>query len=128
MPDNSRARIVLVDDDAAVRGALKVALELEGFEVRDYDGPVALLADRNGPPPGCLIIDYHMPVMGGLELIAVLRERGMVAPAIVITGRPNKDLEARAARLGVRQVLEKPLADGALAAAVRSALPSARTG
>src|SRR4029077_9884945 len=44
MPDNSRARIVLVDDDAAVRGALKVALELEGFEVRDYDGPVALLA------------------------------------------------------------------------------------
>ena len=128
MPDNSRASLVLVDDDAAVRGALKVASELEGFEVRDYDGPVALLADRNVPPPGCLVVDYHMPVMGGLELIAVLRERGMVAPAIVITGRPNKDLEAQAARLGVRQVLEKPLADGALAAAVRSALPSARTG
>jgi two-component system, LuxR family, response regulator FixJ len=128
MPDNSRARVVLVvDDDAAVRGALRFALEVEGFQVRDYDGPVALLADRNVPPLGCLVIDYRMPVMDGLELIAVLRERGIGAPAIIISGRPSKDLEAQAMRLGVRQVLEKPLADGALVAAVRSALSSART-
>jgi FixJ family two-component response regulator len=128
MPDNSRARVVLlVDDDAAVRSALRFALEVEGFRVHDYDGPVALLADRNMPPLGCLIIDYRMPVMDGLELVGILRERGVAAPVIIITGRANKDLEAQASRLGVFQVLEKPLADGVLVAAVRSALPTPAT-
>jgi FixJ family two-component response regulator len=124
MAKKSRTRVVLlVDDDAAVRSALRFALEVEGFEVRDYDSPVALLSDRNMPPLGCFVIDYRMPVMDGLELVAVLRERGVVAPAIIITGRTNKGLEDQAAKLGVRQVLEKPLSDGALVAAIRSALP-----
>jgi len=123
MPKKSRTRVVLVvDDDAAVRSALRFALEVEGFEVRDYDGPIALLSDRNMPSPGCFVIDYRMPVMDGLELVAVLRERGFAAPAIIITGRANKDLEAQAGKLGVGQVLEKPLSDGALVAAIRSAL------
>ena len=123
MPNNSRTRVVLiVDDDAAVRGALRFALEAEGFRVQDYDGAMALLIDRHMPPFGCLVIDYRMPVMDGLELVAVLRDRGIAAPAIIITGRTNKELEAQAAKLGVRQVLEKPLSDGALVAAIRSAL------
>jgi two-component system response regulator FixJ len=123
MANNSRTRIVLVvDDDAAVRGALRFALEAEGFRVQDYDGAMALLIDRHMPPLGCLVIDYRMPVMDGLELVAILRERGNTAPVIIITGRTNKELEARAARLGVHRVLEKPLSDGALVAAIRSAL------
>ena len=129
MAKKSRTRVVLVvDDDAAVRSALRFALEVEGFEVRDYDSPVALLSDRNMPPLGCFVIDYRMPVMDGLELVAVLRERGIAAPAIIITGRTNKVLEAQAAKLGVRQVLEKPLSDGALVAAIRSALPAPAAG
>jgi len=123
MPGKSDA-VLLVDDDAAVLGALKFALESEGLEVHDYRGAVALLADLNMPPFGCLVVDYRMPIMDGLELIAVLRERGIKAPAIIITGRTNKDLAAQATRLGVRRVLEKPLADGALPAAIRSALKS----
>ena len=121
MPSKSDV-VLVVDDDAAVRGALKFALEAEGLEVRDYSGPVALLADLNMPPFGCLVVDYRMPIMDGLELITVLRERGAEAPAIIITGRSNKDLDAQAAKLGIRQVLEKPLADGALVEAIRSAL------
>ena len=78
MAKKPQTRVVLVvDDDAAVRSALKFALEVEGFEVRDYDSPVALLSDRNMPPSGCFVIDYRMPVMDGLELVAVLRERGI---------------------------------------------------
>jgi len=127
MPGRSDV-VLVVDDDAAVRSALKFALEVEGLQVRDYAGPVALLADKNMPPFGCLVVDYRMPVMDGLELIAVLRERGIKTPAIIITGRTSRDLDGQAARLGVRQVLEKPLSDDALIAAIRSALASSTDG
>ena len=63
-----------------------------------------------------------MPVMDGLELTAALRERGLNGPAIMITGRANKDLRARAEKLGIRRLLEKPLTDSALIDAIRDAL------
>ena len=117
--------ICVVEDDAAVRGALKFALEIEGLDVRAYDGPVSLLNDPNLPPSGCLVVDYRMPVMDGLELISVLRNRGIDAPAILITGRVSQELRARAKRLGIHSVLEKPLADNALLDSIRSALSRA---
>jgi two-component system, LuxR family, response regulator FixJ len=127
MPSQSDV-VLVVDDDAAVRSALKFALETEGLHVRDHSGSMTLLADLNMPPFGCLVVYYRMPVMDGLELIAVLRERGIMAPAIIITECTNKELNAQAARLGIRQVLEKPLPTGALLAAIRSALAAATAG
>ena len=114
--------ICVIDDDDAVRNALKFALEIEGLDVRTYDGPVSVLNDPNLPPCGCLVVDYRMPVMDGLELIGVLRSRGIDAPAIVITGRANKDLRALVEKLGVHRLLEKPLSDDALLNSIRSAL------
>ncbi len=114
--------ICVVDDDAAVRSALKFALEVEGLDVRVYDGPVSLLNDPNLPPCGCLVIDYRMPVMDGLELLGVLRSRGIDAPAIMITGRINKELRGRVERLGVHRLIEKPLSDSALLDSIQSAL------
>jgi FixJ family two-component response regulator len=119
----SRSDIVLVvDDEAAVRSALKFALELEGFIVRVYDGPVALLGEANLPACSCMIVDYRMPVIDGLELVSMLRSRGASAPAVIITGRSSKELQAQAEKIGVHKVLEKPLANGVLVAAVHSAI------
>ena len=67
--------VIVVDDDAAVRNSLKFALELEGLEVRLYEGPAELLADDALPAAGCLVVDYYMPSMSGVELVALLRER-----------------------------------------------------
>ena len=114
--------VLVVDDDAAVRSALKFALEVEGFSVRLYPGPAALLADLDLACCGCLVVDYRMPVMDGLEMIDALRKRQVGLPAILITGRANKDLRRRAARSGVSQVLEKPLSDGALIKGIGQAL------
>jgi two-component system response regulator FixJ len=121
---NEFGTVLIVDDDAAVRSALKFALEVEGFSVRLYAGPEALLADRDLPRCGCLVVDYRMPVMDGLEMIDVLRERQVAMPAILITGRANESLRRLAARSGVSQVLEKPLFDGALIDGIRLALGS----
>lgn len=121
MPKTS-GTVLIVEDDAAVRSALKFALEVEGLTVRLYDGAEALLADDDLPQWGCLVVDYRMPAMDGLELVNTLRTRNVTMPAILITGRANKQLRGLAAKLGIRQVLEKPLSDGALVESIRSAL------
>lgn len=119
----ARPEIVLVvDDDAAVRAALKFALEVEGFAVRLYDGPLAVLADTRLPSHGCLVIDYQMPQVDGVELVKRLRARAVTLPAILISGRVNNDLRRRAAQQGVSLVLEKPLSDAALVEGIREAL------
>lgn len=114
--------VLIVDDDAAVRSALKFALEIEGLVVRIYDGPAALLADRDLPEFGCLVVDYRMPEMDGLQLVEALRARAIALPVIMITGRTNKQLRRFAKKLGISYVLEKPLSDGALVESIRSAL------
>lgn len=112
--------ILLVDDDAAVRNALKFSLEMEGFSVRLYPTPEALLAESDLPAGGCLVIDYRMPEIDGLELVERLRNRGVALPVLLISGRVTRSLRDRASGLGVRDVLEKPLSD--LAGSIRRVL------
>jgi len=114
--------VLIVDDDAAVRSALKFALEVEGLSVRLYDGPAALLADMNLPRRGCLVVDYRMPGMDGLQLVDTLRARNVALPVILISGRANEQLRRFATNSGIGYVLEKPLSDGALVESIRSAL------
>ena len=114
--------VLVIDDDAAVRAALKFALEVDGFRVRVYDSAAAFLADGSLPVRACLVIDYRMPDIDGLELVELLRARQVALPAILISGRVDDQLRRRAARHGVSLVLEKPLLDGALLEGIRAAL------
>lgn len=114
--------VLVVDDDAAVRHSLKFALELEGLDVRLYKDGAELLRDAALPRTGCLVVDYWMPGMDGLELVGRLRDRAVELPAILITARPTGDLRRRASHAGFRDVVEKPLEDGTLLDGIRDAL------
>jgi two-component system, LuxR family, response regulator FixJ len=114
--------VIVVDDDAAVRQSLKFALELEGLNVRLYEGADELLAESELPDSGCLVVDYYMPKMNGVELMDRLRRRLVKLPAILITARATDEMRHRAARSGFRQVIEKPLEDGTLVDSIRGAL------
>jgi two-component system response regulator FixJ len=114
--------VIVVDDDDAVRRSLKFALELEGLDVRLYGGGGQLLADRDIPDRGCLVVDYYMPGIDGIELVSRLRHRHVALPAILITAKATDDLRRRAAGAGFQQVLEKPLEDSALIDGIRHAL------
>jgi len=98
--------VAVIDDDAAVLDSLKFMLETAGYTVSAYSSATAYLDDRS-PPPACLIVDHHMPVMTGLDLIARLKQEAAAVPALLITGAPSPAIIARAAQLGVK-LLEKP--------------------
>ena len=101
--------VLVVDDDEAVRDSLKFVLELEGLQVRLYAGAAQLLRDVALPTDGCLLVDYRMPDMDGLELVARLRARNVALPAILITGRLSGDLGRLAADATASTSLLQPI-------------------
>ena len=113
--------VVIVDDDPAVRNALAFSLQAEGFRVRSYASGMELLEDNPTAKTGCLVIDYQLPGMNGLDLLAELRRRQVAAPAILVTTHPSAAVRERAAATGVA-VVEKPLLGDALFQEIHAAL------
>ena len=111
--------VLVVDDDPAVRDALKFSLELEGFRVHVCRSGEDLLTHPELGQSDCIVLDYKMPGMDGLEVLATLRSRAVTAPVILITGPVTETLRSRAMRAGARMVLEKPLLDGLLTDRIR---------
>lgn len=116
-----RPAVFLVDDDPAVAHAVQFSFDLEGLDVRSFRDAESLLASGNLPKKGCLVLDYHLPGVDGLELLDRLRANDVRLPAVLITTNPRPHLRARAAAAGV-PIIEKPLLTDALLTAVRSAL------
>jgi two-component system response regulator FixJ len=113
--------VVVIDDDDAVRNSLQFSLEVEGYAVRAYEGAGKLLQEADLPRCGCLIIDYNLPDTDGLTALGKLRDRGVRAPAILITTNPSPALRARAAAANV-PIVEKPLLGNTLLEAVHEAI------
>jgi two-component system, LuxR family, response regulator FixJ len=106
-PEIAKQVILIVDDDEAVRESLRSLMKSEGFAVRTFANGHDLLNEASLPAIGCLVVDYHMPGMNGLELVSALRGRGVSIPAILITSNPAKYVRDRAAAIAVL-VIEKP--------------------
>jgi two-component system, LuxR family, response regulator FixJ len=113
--------ILIVDDDEAVRNSLRNMMESEGFAVCAFSDGHDLLNEASLPAIGCLVVDYHMPTMNGLELVSALRGRGVSIPAILTTGNPTKYVRDRAAAIAVL-VVEKPRLGSDLLDCVREAV------
>ena len=115
-----RAIVHIVDDDATMRDSLSFQLGSEGFSVRCYDGAHQLLAAEL-PPLGCVLIDFHMPGINGLQLQTLLGERHVRLPTILMTAFGDMASAVQAMKAGAIDFLEKPFREGELVAAVRLA-------
>jgi signal transduction histidine kinase/ActR/RegA family two-component response regulator len=126
--DARRARILLVDDDQAVRETLRDILEAIGHEVVAVSsGPQATRACDTGRFD-VVITDFNMPGMSGLEVAAELRRRDGGLPVILLTGwaaSPEADLLAEA---GIEMTLTKPCSVDTLRKAVAAVVQRVATG
>jgi two-component system, OmpR family, response regulator MprA len=118
-------RILVVDDERAVRESLRRALELEGYEIDlAADGQEALsrLMENGGSQPDAVILDVLMPGVDGLEVCRRLRKGGNGVPVLMLTARD--EIENRVAGLdaGADDYVTKPFALEELVARVRALL------
>lgn len=126
MATTSKNRLVcVVDDDEAVRDSTQMLLGVYGFTVRAYAGAREFLAAFDAADTGCLILDIHMPEMTGIELLTLLRARGVETPAIIVSGQSDPVLAEILARSGAMAILNKPVNEDELMGFVKKALASA---
>lgn len=114
--------VFLVDDDASVRTALTRLLKSKGYTVRAFPSAHAFLESGAHLCPGCLLLDLHLPGVGGMELYERLREEGAPMPVIFLTGYGDIPTSVRAMKAGAMDFLPKPVPRPALLAAVEVAL------
>ncbi len=115
-------RILVVDDERAVRESLRRALQLEGYEVELAEDGADALARLNGGNPDALILDVLMPTIDGLEVCRRIRRDGNSVPVLMLTARA--EVESRVAGLdaGADDYLPKPFALEELLARLRALL------
>ena len=122
-------KVLVVDDERAVRDSLRRALELEGYNVDlAVDGADALhRLDENGQPDA-VVLDVLMPGLDGLEVCRILRAKGNSVPVLMLTAR--SEVEDRVAGLdaGADDYLPKPFALEELLARLRALLRRAAPG
>ena len=109
-----RPRVLVVEDDDAIRRSLQLLLRSRGFDVRAYASPSFALADKENRTAVCLISDLLLPGMDGIMLLADLRLEGWSGAAILISGYLDADRANQAASAGFDAVLEKPVRDSRL--------------
>jgi FixJ family two-component response regulator len=112
----SFTRIAIADDDEAVRDALALLIDTYGFVVRAFASGTDLLQAHEAAQSHCIVTDQQMPGLTGLEVLQALRARGDTTPVILITGKPDTALHAKAEALGAAAVLLKPLSPAELTA------------
>jgi two-component system, LuxR family, response regulator FixJ len=114
--------VFVVDDDPAMRDSLRWLIESTGVRVETYGDAKTFLQAIRPDVPGCLVLDVRMPGMSGLDLQTELVRRGVVLPAIVITGHAEVPLAVRAVKAGAIDFIEKPFSDQLLLDRVRQGL------
>ena len=116
-------KILVVDDERAVRESLRRALELEGYEIElAEDGREALERLAREDQPDAVILDVLMPGVDGLEVCRTLRSQGSRLPVLMLTARTQVEDRVEGLDAGADDYLTKPFALEELLARVRALL------
>jgi len=121
-----RTTVFVVDDNVAVRTALRALLESSGLAVETYASGEEFLAAYDPARPGCLVLDVRLRRSSGLDLQDELRRRKATLPIIVLTGHGNVPLSVRALKAGAVDFLQKPTPPKVLLERIHAALESDR--
>lgn len=119
---NHEPIVFIVDDDEQSRKSVCALVNSMGLTAEPHASAEAFLATYESDCPGCLVTDFRMLGMTGLELQAEMNRRQIPLPVIVLTAYPRTQLTVQAIRAGAITLLEKPYENEDLWDAIRRAL------
>ena len=124
--DTTTGRVLIADDEAAIRQSVGSILRYEDFEVDDADSGEAALARLAKGGIDVLLLDVKMPGMDGFEVMQRMQEDGIDVPVVVVSGHDAVENAVEAIRRGAHDFLEKPFGKEQLVVRVRRALEHGR--
>ncbi len=121
-PGPTPTRVLVVDDEPAIRRFLKASLGAQGFDIVEAQDAAGALAQMARSTVDVLVLDLGLPDMDGLDVIRKLRDEGSAVPIIVLSSRSDEVAKVRALDLGADDYVTKPFGVDELLARVRAAL------
>jgi FixJ family two-component response regulator len=117
------ALVLVVEDDDSMRQAVQRLLNAAGHPTLAYASAEALLTAPLNAAAACIVSDFRLPGLSGLDLLTELRARGQSTPFIMVTAHDSAPLREDAKRRGVAAYLTKPFNGSDLMAAIEAAIP-----
>ena len=108
MANEQLLTVFIIDDDDDIRSSLSRALGKRGYSVETFSSARHFLDEYDHNKLGCVILDYGMPEMNGLELQGYMKEQDIILPVIFITGHGGIPESVQAIKQGAVDFLEKP--------------------
>jgi FixJ family two-component response regulator len=123
----TRPTVVVVDDDVSIRESLELLIQNEGWQPALFESAQEFLARSPTVDPSCLILDVNLPDLSGLDIQQRISDEKSSIPIIFITGYGDIPTSVRAMKAGAAEFFTKPIDDGILIAAIRSAVLRSET-
>ena len=120
--------IAVVDDEEAVRRALRRLLRSAGLDAETFPSGDEFLETLSSHRPDCIVLDLHMPKVDGFQVQAWLARADFAIPVIAITGHDSPESEARAIKGGAFAYLRKPVDADMLLGKIDEAIARKRDG
>src|SRR5262245_35725266 len=121
-----RSRILVIDDEEAIRKSLRMVLEYEGYELLEAASGPEGLETLKRESPEVVLLDIKMPAMDGMEVLQAARARDVHTPILMISGHGDIPTAVEAIHKGAYDFLEKPLESDRVLTALRNAIERKR--
>jgi len=118
--------VFVVDDDVSVRESLELLIRCEGWQPQTFASAKEFLKHPRSLGPSCLVLDYSLPDLNGLELQKRVAVERPDMPIIFITGHRDVPVTVQAMKAGALEFLTKPFSDDVLLEAIRDGLNRSR--
>jgi two-component system nitrogen regulation response regulator NtrX len=115
-------RVLVVDDETAIREAIRMTLEYEGYRIDEARSGQDALDKAGKVPYDAILLDIKMPVLDGIEVLENLKELKIASPVIMVSGHGDIQTAVECTKRGAFDFLEKPLNRDKLLLAVRNAV------
>jgi len=115
-------RVLVIDDETAIREAIRMTLEYEGYKVDEARSGQEGLDKAGKVPYDAVLLDIKMPVLDGIEVLENLKEQRIASPVVMVSGHGDVHTAVECTKRGAYDFLEKPLNRDKLLLTVRNAV------